>query len=72
MKAPKRLSLHLQIHNFKNAFFQLSEFPFKSLISNSLIKSLRQNGNGNDSIFTPLITLKTFLLQILNVDSSCK
>lgn len=72
MKAPKRLSLHLQIRNFKNAFFQLSELPFKSLISNSLIKSLRQTGNGNDSIFTPLITLKTFLLQILNVDSSCK
>ncbi len=72
MKTPNRLSLRLQIRNFKNAFFQIGELPFKNLISDSLIKSLRQSGNGNDSIFTPLITLKTFLLQVLNENSSCK
>lgn len=72
MKTSKRLSLRLQIRNFKNAFFQIGELPFKNLISDSLIKSLRRSGNGNDSIFTPLVTLKTFLLQILNEDASCK
>ena len=72
MKTSKRLSLRLQIRNFKNAFFQIGELPFKNIISDSLIKSLRRSGNGNDSIFTPLITLKTFLLQILNEDASCK
>lgn len=72
MKMSKRLSLRLQIRNFKNAFFQIGEFPFKNLIPDSLIKSLRRSGNGNDSIFTPLVTLKTFLLQVLNEDSSCK
>lgn len=72
MKKPKRLSLRLQIRNFKNAFFQIGDLPFKELIPDSLIKALRQSGNGHDTIFTPLITLKAFLLQILNGNGSCK
>jgi len=72
MKTPKRLSLRLQIRNFKNVFFQVGELPFKSLIPDKLVKALRRSGNGHDTIFTPLVTLKTFLLQILNEDASCK
>ena len=72
MKKPKRLSLRLQIRNFKNAFFQIGDLPFKGLIPDNLIKALRQSGNGHDTIFTPLVTLKAFLLQILNENSSCK
>jgi len=72
MKKSKRLSLRLQIRNFKNAFFQIGDLPFKGLIPDSLIKALRQSGNGHDTIFTPLVTLKAFLLQILNENGSCK
>ena len=71
MEKPKRLSLHLQIRNFKNTFFQIGELPFKDIIPENLIKALRQSGNGHDTIFTPLVTLKAFLLQILN-GGSCK
>ena len=72
MKKPKRLSLHLQVRNFKNAFFQIGELPFKGLIPDSLIKALRLSGSGYDTVFTPLVTLKAFLLQILNGNGSCK
>lgn len=72
MKKPKRLSLQLQIRNFKNSFFQIGNLPFEELIPDRLIKALRQSGDGNDSVFTPLVTLKTFLLQVLNRNVSCK
>jgi len=72
MKKPKRLSLHLQLRNFKNAFFQIGNLPFSNLIPDRLIKDLRLSGSGHDTIFTPIVTLKTFLLQILNGNVSCK
>ena len=61
MKKPKRLSLQLQIRNFKNSFFQIGNLPFEEIIPDRLIKALRQSGDGNDTVFTPLVTLKTFL-----------
>ncbi len=72
MKKLKRLSLQLQIRNFKNSFFQIGHLPFEEIIPDRLIKTLRQSGNGNDTVFTPLVTLKTFLLQVLNGNVSCK
>jgi hypothetical protein len=72
MKKPKRLSLRLQIRNFNNTFFQIGDLPFKTLIPDSLVKSLRHSGSGHDTIFTPLVTLKAFLLQVLNKNGSCK
>jgi len=60
MKNSSRLSLQLQIQSFKNTFFQRYYLPFKGLLSDSLIGTIRS------TVFTPLITLRAFLFQVLS------
>lgn len=72
MKKSTRLSLRLQIRHLKNTFFQVGELPFKGLLPDALIKAIHQSGNAHDTVFTPLTTLKAFLLQVLSPTGSCK
>ena len=72
MEKCTRLSLRIQIRNFKNTFFQVGDLPFKDLLPDKLIKTIQQSGNAHDTVFTPLVTLKAFLLQVLSPTGSCK
>lgn len=72
MEKSNRLSLRLQIRSFKNTFFQVNDLPFKELLPDNLIKTIHQSGNCRDTVFTPLVTLRAFLFQVLSSTGSCK
>ena len=72
MEKSNRLSLRLQIRSFKNTFFQLNDLPFKELLPDNLIKTIHQSGSSRDTVFTPLVTLRAFLFQVLSSTGSCK
>jgi len=72
MEKSSRLSLRLQIRSFKNTFFQVDDLPFKGLLPDSLIEAIHQSGDVRHTVFTPLITLRAFLFQVLSPSGSCK
>ena len=72
MQKSRPLSLRLQIRHFKNTFFQVGELPFQDLFPATLIKAMHQSGDVRETVFTPLVTLKAFLLQVLSSTGSCK
>ncbi len=42
------------------------------IFSSQLISKINDSGSHTDKVFTPLVTLKAFLLQVLSDDASCK
>ena len=72
MKKSSQLTLRLQIRSFKNTFFQFKDLPFKDLLPDSLIQVIHQSGNMRNTVFTPLVTLRAFLFQVLSSTGSCK
>lgn len=72
MQKPSRLSLRRQIRHFKHAFFQLGELPFKDLLPSDLINRISTSGDPREDVFSPLVTLKAFLFQVLSATGSCK
>jgi len=70
MRKSNRISLRLQIRAVKNTFFQIADLPFKNLLPDSLIQTIHQSGNVRDTVFTPLITLKAFIFQVLSPTGS--
>jgi len=72
MKHASRLSVCKQIKHFKHAFFQVGASPFSNLLPDSLLEKMRQSGSKRDTVFTPLVTLKAFLWQVLSPTGSCK
>lgn len=72
MKKSNRLPLRFQIRSFKNTFFQLNDLPFKGLLPDRLIEAIHQSGDVRNTVFTPLVTLRAFLFQVLSSTGSCK
>ncbi|NOR70135.1 MAG: IS4 family transposase, partial [Methylomarinum sp.] len=72
MKKSSRLSRHLQIRSFKNTFFQFNDLPFKGLLPDHLIEAIHQSGDVRNTVFTPLVTLRAFLFQVLSSTGACK
>ena len=72
MRMSSRISLRLQIRSVKNTFFQLGDLPFNNLLPDSLIQEIHQSGKARSTIFTPLLTLKAFIFQVLSPTGSCK
>ena len=72
MQKPSRLSFRRQIRHFKNAFFQVGDIPFKNLLAADLIRRIQASGDPRDEVFSPLVTLKAFLFQVLSATGSCK
>jgi len=72
MKKSNRISLRLQIRSVKNTFFQVGDLPFKNLLPDSLIQAIHQSGDARSTVYTPLLTLKAFIFQILSPAGSCK
>ncbi len=58
-----------QIRQFKNSIFQFSHLPFVDVLSTDALEQiLEHSANSRDRIFTPLVTLKAFIFQVLSTD----
>lgn len=68
-----RTRIRWQIENFKKSFLQLQKLPFNDFFPTETIETIiactRQK---RTSVFSPLITLKAFIFQVLSDDSSCQ
>jgi hypothetical protein len=68
-----KLSIKQQIQSFKNAILQLPELPFSEILSeHSLQQIIEDSPRKRHRIFTPLVTLKAFIAQVLSADRSCR
>jgi len=72
LKHTSQLSVRKQIQRFKHAFFQVGNTPFSKVLPHSLLEEILQSGSDRDTVFTPLVTLKAFLWQVLSPTGSCK
>ena len=62
-----------QIENFKKSFLQFSSLPFSHFFADNVIADIIEHTpHKRTSVFTPLVTLKAFIFQVLNDDGSCK
>ncbi len=62
-----------QIRQFKNSLFQFAHLPFSNIITTDALEQITENStNSRDRIFTPLVTLKAFIFQVLSTDGSCR
>jgi hypothetical protein len=66
-----RDTLSRQIKHFKATFGQLHDLAFADVLSEQTLAHVAKHGQRN-RLFTPLVTLKTFLLQVLSADGSCQ
>lgn len=61
-----------QIRDLKRSFLQVSGLPLKTMLSQKWLQSLAESvPTRSDTIYTPLVTLKLFLQQVLSDDASC-
>ncbi len=68
----KKTALH-QIRQFKKSLFQFSHLPFSDILSTDALEQIiEHSANSKDRIYTPLVTLKAFIFQVLSTDGSCR
>jgi hypothetical protein len=68
-----RRTLNPQIAHFKKAFLQIQKLPFNDFFPSDVISDIiKLTRDRRCSIFTPLVTLKTFIFQVLSDDGSCQ
>ena len=68
----KKNVLH-QIRQFKNSIFQFSHLPFSDILSTDALNLIIEHSESSrERIFTPLVTLKAFIFQVLSTDGSCR
>lgn len=68
-----KLSVRQQILSFKRTVLQLPHLPFSDILSADLLKQLiSASPRKRNRIFTPLVTLKAFISQVLSADGSCR
>ena len=62
-----------QIEKFKKSFFQSPNLPFSNFLADDDIADIIEHTpHKRNSVFTPLVTLKAFIFQVLGDDGSCK
>lgn len=73
MKNHTKFRRSQQFQQFKKSFLQIRGLPFSEILSAQLLTRICEYvGGGRERIFTPLVVLKAFLLQVLSEDGSCK
>jgi hypothetical protein len=66
-------SLGAQIKNIQRSFLQFAQLPLNNILSTDWLKKFSYSVPcRSDTIYTPLVVLRLFLLQVLNKDRSCK
>ncbi|WP_305909041.1 IS4 family transposase [Methylomarinum sp. Ch1-1] len=62
-----------QIRRFKNSVLQFSHLPFADILTTEALEQIiEQSASSRERIFTPLVTLKAFIFQVLSADGSCR
>jgi hypothetical protein len=62
-----------QIEKFKKSFFQSPNLPFNNFLADDDIADIIEHTpHKRNAVFTPLVTLKAFIFQVLGDDGSCK
>src|SRR5262245_60824466 len=74
MPGPAHGRLRQQIDTLRREFLQEGELPFTDVLSSGgLTEAMAEvTAPWKDRIFTPLVTLRVFLGQVLNADQSCR
>ena len=73
MSNNRQRSLNTQLKNIKRSFLQLSSLPLSNILSTTWLKKLSESvPYRSNTIYTPLLVLRLFLLQVLSDDRSCK
>ncbi len=68
-----KLSVRKEIRSFKNSILQLPELPFSEIFSkHSLQQIIKDSARKRNRVFTPLVTLKAFITQLLSAGSCRK
>ena len=68
-----RISIRQQIDRFKKSFLQVQKLPFNDFFPTETIEAIiAHTPHKRTSVFSPLITLKAFIFQVLSDDGSCK
>lgn len=68
-----RTRIAREIDHFKKSFLQSPDLPFNDFFpDDSIADIIKQTPHKRSSVFSPLVTLKAFILQVLGDDGSCK
>jgi Transposase DDE domain len=68
-----RIQIRQQIDRFKKSFLQVQKLPFNDFFPIETIATIiAHTPHKRTSVFSPLITLKAFIFQVLGDDGSCK
>jgi hypothetical protein len=68
-----RNRINRQIDRFRKSFLQSQDLPFDDLFSASVIADIiKHTRYKRTRVFTPLVTLKAFIFQVLGEDHSCR
>lgn len=72
MNNHKHSGVGKQIRDLKRSFLQISGLPLAAALSAQWLRNLADSvAVRSDTIYTPLVTLRIFLQQVLNDDASC-
>lgn len=73
MRHTIKIAVSRQIDHFRKSFYQLQDLAFNDFLPTSLIDNIIDHTpHVRASVYTPLVTLNTFIHQVLSDDSSCK
>lgn len=68
-----RTRIKQQIEHFKKSFLQTPDLGFDDFFpADSIADIIENTPHKRSSVFTPLVTLKAFIFQVLSDDGSCK
>lgn len=68
-----RTCITREINRFKKSFLQSTDLPFNDFFPDDCIADIiKYTPHKRSSVFSPLVTLKSFILQVLGDDGSCK
>ncbi|MFY9260708.1 MAG: IS4 family transposase, partial [Gallionella sp.] len=68
-----RNRVNQQIDRFRKSFLQFQDLPFNDFFPATVIADIiKHTPHQRTSVFTPLVTLKAFIFQVLSDDGSCK
>jgi hypothetical protein len=66
-------TINQQILNLKNSILQFPQLAFADILSTELLLAIvNQSSSCRNRIYTPLVTLKAFIFQVLSADGSCR
>src|SRR5437764_11680306 len=73
MRPPDRGAFRDQVNLLRRQFLQDGGLPFTDVLTEDVIsEALATAGRWRDRVFSPLVTLRVFLGQVLSADHSCR